>query len=129
MVTGDDLDRGVRLQAGLRGRLLAVRQERHDAAAFEIADQGAVVVVASPGEVAHADDAERIGLLIALRRMTRRSVSRLTGSMRRWARLAPGRPPSARPRRWTTSSSCEVRRAKAGRTSSGKRSAKIFALR
>jgi hypothetical protein len=60
-VAGDDLDRGILLQQHLRGRRLAVREERYDTAAFEIADQGAVAVVAAPGEVVDADDAARIG--------------------------------------------------------------------
>lgn len=60
-IAGDDLDRGVLLQPSLCGGLLAVWQERDDAAAFEIADQGAVAVIAPPGEVVDADDAERIG--------------------------------------------------------------------
>ena len=42
--------------------MLAVGQERYDAAAFEIADEGAVAVVAPPSAVVDADDAEWIGV-------------------------------------------------------------------
>ena len=44
-VTGVDLDRSILLQPRLRAGLLAVRQERYDAAALEIADESAVAVV------------------------------------------------------------------------------------
>ncbi len=60
--------------------LLAVGQERYDAAAFEIADEGTVAVVAPPGEVVDADDVEQIGVCRRRRRITRRSVSRLTAA-------------------------------------------------
>ena len=59
------------------------------------------------------------------RRTTRSSVSLLTGSISRLAKLAAGLPPSANPRWWTMHSSRAVRRDRSGRTSSPNRSAKI----
>jgi len=61
----------------------------------------------------------------ARRRNTRSSVSRLTGSMRRHAKFAAGRPPKAIPRWWTMPSSLAVRLAARGATLSARGSPKI----
>lgn len=65
-VAGDNGNPRVIGQPCLCGGLLPVREERGDPAPFEIADDGAVAVIAAPGPVIDADDAQRLGRKVGM---------------------------------------------------------------
>src|SRR5258708_5182037 len=90
------------------------RSRIHDPAAlrypatFQVADDAGVSVIAPPNPIVNADNPERVSRRSLRRLTTRRSVSLLTGSISRFAKLAAGRPPSASPRwgQYSLASSC-----------------------
>ena len=60
-VTGNDRDRGMSGQPGLRGRGLMIRQQRDYPAPFQVADDAGVTVIAPSGPIVNADNPERVG--------------------------------------------------------------------
>lgn len=59
-VTGDCMDQLLMAEPGFRCRRLPVRQQYDRSAAFEVADDCAVAVIAPPREVINADHAQRL---------------------------------------------------------------------
>jgi hypothetical protein len=97
-ITRDSRDGRMVREPCLRCRLLAIGQQCHRPAAFEIADNRPITLAAPECEVVNAADGGSLRGCSVLRRTTRSRVSLLTGIIRRSAKAAAGLPFNARPR-------------------------------
>ena len=60
-ITGHDADPRVPKQPCFGRRLFPIGQQRHDAPAFQVADDRAVAMVALPGPIGDPDHGQRLG--------------------------------------------------------------------